>query len=262
MADRTLTALYETQADADAAKQRLAAMGVPSGDIEIHDETSAGDAGGEGGMFGGLGKLFGHHDDTHAYAEGLRRGQVLLTAKVEEGRATSAAEALDATTGAVDFDRSQDEWRQSGWTAPTMTAPAGATAAAGLATDRDAAIPIVEERLVVGKRDVDRGGVRVRSYVVATPVSEQVTLREESVDVQRRAVDRPLTDADDAFRERTIEMTETGEEAVVGKQAVVTEEVSLRKDVGQRTEEVRDTVRHTEVEVERTDGVRDPAKRV
>ena len=260
MADRTLTALYQTQADADAAKQRLMAMGVASGDIDIHDETSAGDAGGDHGMFGGLGKLFGHHDDTHAYAEGLRRGHVLLTAKVGEGRATSAAEALDATTGVVDFDRSQDEWRQAGWTAPSTATDA--TGSATLATGRDTAIPVVEERLVVGKREVDRGGVRVRSYVVETPVSEQVQLREESVDVQRRAVDRPLTDADDAFRERTIEMTETGEEAVVGKQAIVTEEVSLRKDVGQRTEEVRDTVRHTEVDVERTDGERGPAKRV
>ena len=260
MADRTLTALYQTQADADAAKQRLTAMGIASGDIDIHDEAAAGRAGGDGGMLGGLGKLFGHHDDTHAYAEGLRRGNVLLTAKVDEGRATTAAEALDATS-AVDFDQSQDEWRESGWSAPS---PAGrpATSTAAATTGDDMAIPIVEERLVVGKREVDRGGVRVRSYVVETPVSEQVTLREENVDVQRRVVDRPLTDADDAFRERTIEMTETGEEAVVGKQAVVTEEVSIRKDVGQRTEQVRDTVRHTEVEVERTDGVRDPAKRV
>ena len=52
MADRTLTALYQTQADADTAKQRLTAMGIASGDIDIHDETSAGHAGGEGGMFG------------------------------------------------------------------------------------------------------------------------------------------------------------------------------------------------------------------
>ena len=254
MADRTLTALYQTQAEADAAKQRLTALGVSASDIDIHNETSAGQAGGEGGLFGGLGKLFGHHEDTHAYAEGLRRGHVLLTARVDEGRATTAAEALDAT-GAVDFDRSQSEWKQAGWTAPaTGTAPAAATA--------DTAIPIVQERLVVGKREVDRGGVRVRSYVVETPVSEQVSLREETVDVQRRAVDRPFTDADDAFRERTLEMTETGEEAVVGKQAFVTEEIGLKKDVGQRTEEVRDTVRHTEVEVERTDGARGPAKRV
>ena len=254
MSNRTLTALYQTQADADAAKQRLTALGISAGDIDIHDETSAGQTGGDGGMFGGLGKLFGHHEDTHAYAEGLRRGHVLLTAQVDEARATTAAEALDAT-GAVDFDRSESEWRQSGWTAPSA-------GVAGASSGAETAIPIVEERLVVGKREVDRGGVRVRSYVVETPVSEQISLREESVDVQRRTVDRPLTDTDDAFRERTIEMTETGEEAVVGKQAVVTEEIGLKKDVGQRTEEVRDTVRHTEVEVERTDDARGPAPRV
>ena len=66
-------------------------------------------------------------------------------------------------------------------------------------------------------------------------------------------VDRPLAADEDAFRERSLEMTATGEEAVVGKQAFVKEEIGLKKDVGQRTEEVRDTVRRTEVEVERTD---------
>ena len=85
-------------------------------------------------------------------------------------------------------------------------------------------IPIVEERILVGKRDVERGRVRVRSYVVETPVTEQVTLREEHVDVQRRVVDRPLTDADEAFRERVIDATEHAEEAVIAKEARVTEE--------------------------------------
>jgi stress response protein YsnF len=40
-----------------------------------------------------------------------------------------------------------------------------------------------------------------------------------------------------------------GEEAVVGKEARVVEEVTLRKDVGERTETVRDTTRRTEVKV-------------
>jgi len=112
-------------------------------------------------------------------------------------------------------------------------------------------IPIVEEQLTVGKREVNRGGVRVRSYVVETPVSEQVTLRDENVSVERHAVDQPLSAADgDAFRERTIEMTETAEEAVVSKTARVVEEVVIRKDVGTRTEVVNDTVRRTDVEVD------------
>ena len=110
-------------------------------------------------------------------------------------------------------------------------------------------IPIVEEELVVGKREVDRGNVRVRSFVREVPVSGQVQLHEENVHVERRPVDRPLSDAD-TFRDRTIEMTEVNEEAVVGKTARVREEVVIRKDVGDRTETVSDTVRKTEVEIE------------
>jgi uncharacterized protein (TIGR02271 family) len=121
----------------------------------------------------------------------------------------------------------------------------------GTTTDGTEAIPVVEETLRVGKREVSGGRVRVRSYVVETPVEEQVTLRTEHVDVERRAVDRPVTDADRLFQDRTIEATETSEEAVIAKEARVKEEVVIRKDAEQRTETVRDTVRRTEVEVDR-----------
>ena len=54
----------------------------------------------------------------------------------------------------------------------------------------------------------------------------------------------------DAFKERTIEVEERGEEAVVSKEARVVEEVVVRKEADQRTETVSDTVRKTEVDVE------------
>ncbi len=115
------------------------------------------------------------------------------------------------------------------------------------------AIPIVEEDIRIGKRVVGRGGVRVRSYVLERPVEQDVTLRDERVEVERRPVDRPAgTVPADAFRERSIEVTATGEEAVVQKDARVVEEVVVRKDAQERTETVRDTVRKTEVEVEDT----------
>ncbi|HEX8062397.1 MAG TPA: DUF2382 domain-containing protein [Allosphingosinicella sp.] len=57
-------------------------------------------------------------------------------------------------------------------------------------------IPIVEEELRVGKREVERGGARVRSYVTETPVSEQVNLREEHVSVERRPVDREVSQSE------------------------------------------------------------------
>ena len=110
-------------------------------------------------------------------------------------------------------------------------------------------IPIVEEQLRVGKRQVNQGRVRVRSYVVETPVSEQVSLREEHVHVERRPVDRP-GQATRTYRERTIEAEERAEEAVVSKETRVKEELVIRRDVEERTETVSDTVRRTEVEVE------------
>jgi uncharacterized protein (TIGR02271 family) len=103
------------------------------------------------------------------------------------------------------------------------------------------------------KREVGRGSVRVRSYVVEQPVQEQVHLREERVHVERRPVDRPADIAvgtAEPFRERTIEVTATAEEPVVGKEARVKEEIVVSKDAEERTETVSDTVRRTEVEVD------------
>jgi len=116
-------------------------------------------------------------------------------------------------------------------------------------------IPVVEEQLRVGKREVQRGGVRIYSRVVETPVNESVSLREEHVDVQRRRVDEPLNPADlAAFKEQSIELRETAEEAVVEKSARIVEEVTVGKQVSERQEQIHDTVRHTEVDVQRLDG--------
>jgi len=122
-------------------------------------------------------------------------------------------------------------------------------------------VQAAEEELRVGKREVGRGGVRVRSYVTERPVEEQVELRQEHVTIERRPVDREITPGDHAFEERTIEAVERGEEAVVSKTARVTEEIGLRKDVERETETVRDTVRKQEIEVEDERTTRDSATR-
>ncbi|MFM0624631.1 YsnF/AvaK domain-containing protein [Paraburkholderia xenovorans] len=96
------------------------------------------------------------------------------------------------------------------------------------------------------------GRVRVYSRVTETPVSENVNLREEHATIERRAVDRPATEAD--LREGSVEIGETAEEAIVGKTARVVEEVIVGKESSQRTETVNATVRGTEVEVERDTG--------
>jgi uncharacterized protein (TIGR02271 family) len=104
----------------------------------------------------------------------------------------------------------------------------------------------------VGKREVQRGGVRIFSRVVETPVNESIGLREEHVNVERHKVDQPISTGDTtAFQEQTIEMRETAEEPVVEKSARVVEEVVVGKQVSERQQQISDTVRHTEVEVEK-----------
>ena len=132
-------------------------------------------------------------------------------------------------------------------------APAAAPAPAPVTAtgSADESIQLVREELVVGKRDVDLGTVRIAKHMVETPVEEQVRLRDERVMVERRPINRPLTGpAADAFRERTLSVAARGEQAVVGKTARVVEEIGIRKDAVKRVETVRDTVRETKVDVE------------
>jgi len=112
-------------------------------------------------------------------------------------------------------------------------------------------LDVVEEQVEVGKREVEKGGVRVKRTVEEKPIEEKVNLREEHVHVERRPVDRPANPDDaKAFQEATLEVRERAEQPVVAKTARVIEEVVIGKDVTQRTETVRDTVHKTDVQVE------------
>ncbi len=264
---QTITALFDTRADADAAKERLKQSSVNAGHISIHDKSSAGykDTGystaKEPGMWGSIKHAFLPDEDRHTYEEGVRRGGFLLTADVDDGNVDDAVKVLEQAN-TVDIDDRASQWRSAGWdydAAKAGGAGYGVTGSTPKATDTggEQVIPIVEEELVVGKREVSRGGARVRSYVTEVPVHEQVRLRDEKIEVARRAADRPLTDADDAFRERTIDVTATGEEAVVGKTARVVEEVVVSKSVGERVEQIDDSVRRTDVEIDRDPGTAD-----
>jgi uncharacterized protein (TIGR02271 family) len=115
----------------------------------------------------------------------------------------------------------------------------------------EVAIPVVEEELQVGKREVERGGVRVQKRITETPVEEEVTLREEHVNVERRPADYTFHGSEvEAFQESVVEIKEAYEELVLNKKARVVEEVVIGKDVEEHTETVRETLRRTDVEVE------------
>ncbi|HEV2080306.1 MAG TPA: YsnF/AvaK domain-containing protein [Allosphingosinicella sp.] len=244
---RTVTALYDTRAEAEAAKQRLSsAVDVESARIiDQHEEGSS------------LGSMGLPDEDRHAYGEGIRRGGCLLCAEVDSDEDADKIVRVLEDTSSVDLDDRQNSWRSEGW------APFSGSSGIGDRENRmegretqEERIPIVEEQLNVGKREVNRGGARVRSYVKETPVSEQVNLREEHVSVERRPVtgDSSRNLGDRAFEERNIEMRETAEVPVVEKEAQITEEMVVRKTSEEHTENVQDTVRRTEVDVDETSG--------
>ncbi len=247
---------------------RLSGWGIPNQDAQVYAEGVR--------RGGSLLKLRLDEEDVDRAMEVLERGNVVDVEERSTAYRNSGWTGFDESADYYD-DSSADEERlrySPGRTAidttGTGTGTAGLTGAAAAMRDvnadstrttrtgtseREEQIPIVEEQVNIGKRTVERGGVRVRSYVVETPVEEQVRLRDETVTVERRPggmVEGSTDVPADAFRERTIEVTETDEEAVVSKTAHVRETVVVRKDVEERAQSVRDTVRRTEVEIEDT----------
>jgi uncharacterized protein (TIGR02271 family) len=201
------------------------------------------------------------NDRTYAnhYAEAWRRGHHIVVADVESAQADRAVEIMNRY-GTVDLDRRTEYWKTTGYTgsydqsAAAYTPEQRSRELESYGKTQTEAIPVVQEELAVGKQVVRRGGVRIHSYVQERPVTEHVQLREERVNVERRPVNRAADESDLAFKERTIDVTGQGEEAVVGKRARVVEEVVVGKQVEEHDEAVTDTIRRKDVEVENIPG--------
>lgn len=229
-----------------------------------------------GGLTASLIKTGLPEDEAQYYTEGVRRGGTLLVVDTDsDSKAQQAVQIMDRN-GAVDVNQRASEWKQSGWKYSDNAKPYTADQVNSFTSKRTdmsstpssttnkqtsktqegkQVLPVVEEKLDVSKREVERGGVRVNTRIVEKPVSEQVTLHEEHVNVERRPVDRPVNASDmTAFKEGTIEMRETAEEAVVNKQARVIEEIVIEKHAHDRTQTINDTVRRTEVDVQNLSG--------
>lgn len=269
MAQQTILVHFDSRSDAQAAMDALVQAGIGRSAIRMLPEasssykrtsttTSYDHTKDEGGFWASLGDMFLPDEDRYAYAEGMSRGGVTVAVTGDESDLERMTDIVERH-GAVDMDERETMWKREGWTGWTggTTAAMGSTSSgpATRGTGGEETIPLVEEQMRVGKRQVQGGRVKLRSYTVETPVNEQVNLRTETVHVERRPVDRAAPVGADAFRDRTIEATTKSEEAVVSKEARVTGEVLLKKDVNERTETVSDTVRRTEVEVDDDRGV-------
>jgi stress response protein YsnF len=270
---KTLVGLYDNFDDAKEVVDTLIKNDFPRHDINLTTHNGAGHqadftyadktvaTGTRPGLVNHLTQLGVPEDEAGLYAEGVRRGGSLVVVTSSDAQADRGLEIMDRYHP-LDIDDLVDRWHQEGWSRFEATAAPYTEAEVSrerqhyrknvaAANEAETTIPVVEEEVTVGKRQVERGRVRIHTYMEERPVEKPVQLREERVKVDRRPVDRPATEADlrDA-RDETIEITETAEEPVVSKRARVVEEVTVRKDVDEHTEMVRETERRTDVKVE------------
>lgn len=234
--------------------------------------------------------LFGMEDEEERtqrdlYAEAIRRGSCVLTVNAERDDQRDKAIDILNRYDPVDIDKRSEYWRREGWTGYEESAPmysaseiqaerarygaAGTTdttqsstaktkkpgkakvAGSTAANEESARMPVIEEQLKVGKRVVQHGGVRVFRRITEQPVHEEIELRKEHVQVERKQVDKPANQADlAAFKEGSLEMREMTEEPVVSKETRVVEEIEISKQVSHENAEIDDTVRRSDVEVE------------
>jgi uncharacterized protein (TIGR02271 family) len=242
---KSVVGLFESTRDAQGAMQELERAGFDGSNISFVQQASS-------GLDQSLVGAGIPEHDASIYAEGIQQGGALIILQaLPNADATRAAEILDRYN-VVDIDARRGHTHQATSDRTTTRTGSGYT---NQYDGSEAKIPIIQEELHVGKREVEGGGVRVNTRVEEAPVSEQVTVRDEQINVHRKPVDRAVTDADlSAVDQGSFEMREHDEEVVVDKQARVVEEVHIRKDVQERSQQIQDTVRRTDVDVEEVSG--------
>ncbi|HEX8918461.1 MAG TPA: PRC and DUF2382 domain-containing protein [Chloroflexota bacterium] len=120
----------------------------------------------------------------------------------------------------------------------------------GAGNQQEINVPVSEEELQVGTRQVEAGRVRVRKVVHTEQQQVPVELRREEIQVER--VDGTGTDVpDNAFQEQAVEVPIMREEPVVAKEAHTTGQVRVSKGVETETRPVSGDIRREEVEVDR-----------
>jgi uncharacterized protein (TIGR02271 family) len=270
--ERVVVAVFDQRQDAQLAREALTDVGFRNDNIRITSQDS-GEAdqsvsslpAAEDRTLGEkIASFFGFGEDDDTYNEAVRRGSCVLTVEAADEEEADRAQAVLYRFELVDIDERTAAWRASGWepAAASRSAigagEAGGAAAAGQAGQAGGAagaggestIPVTEEQMEVGKREVQKGGVRVVSRTVERPVQADVSLREEHATVTREPVDRPATDADKPFEPQSVEVRETAEEPVIGKTKRVVEEVHVGKEADIREQTIQDNVRKTEVDVQ------------
>ncbi|HZH45945.1 MAG TPA: hypothetical protein VEY31_04860, partial [Roseococcus sp.] len=182
MNSRTITAVYDTQAEAERAVEALAAQGIPRSDLRIHRDMPAGTGSASAentdkGFWASLADLFVPDDDGHTYAEALRRGSVMVSARVDDAHYEAAADLMEAH-GAVDLDERESSWRSEGWTGGERglgQTRAGTAAAGNTAGDTATRMAMASDQDHVSHGERGIGQTRTGAAAAGTSAADTAT---------------------------------------------------------------------------------------
>jgi uncharacterized protein (TIGR02271 family) len=257
--EEIIVAVYDTEAHAATAVRDLEAAHVPPEAISRHagTESVSGSAVSDANSGRGQGfwsSLFGGEPDydTAVYDRSLESGSSVVTVRVPDEQVDAVMSILERHQP-IDIDERAASLGLGANRTPAAATNTQRSQETALRNGGEEVIALSEEQLTVGKRLINRGTTHIRRFVVETPVEENVTLHTERVSIDRRPALAGARVDDADFTDRTIEVAETDEEAVIGKTARVKEEVVVHKEATDRVETVRDTVRRQDVEIERDD---------
>lgn len=230
---KTVIALFDDREEAMNAYHTLGSEGFAKADLDILTNDDQEDVPKLANL-----RSYVPAPDVDVYLEGVRLGGTIITANVAESSVSRAAEILSGFN-MVNIKERVGQYQGT----------AGVFTLSDPAQDENV-IEVIEEELEVGKEEIERGRMRIYSVVTERQVETEVGLRDETIKVKRRPVNRAVSINPDLFKEKSFEMIEVDEIAKVSKTARVVEEVSLGKEVVEKIETIKETLRRQDVEIE------------
>jgi len=230
---KTVIGLFDDRNEGEKAYAALRSEGYAQGDLDILTNDDKDDV----PKLANLRKNI-PSPDSEVYLEGVRKGGTIITASVADSAVGRATEIL-SNFNIVNIAKRAEEFRKVDSKYELKDS-----------AKHDDVIDVIEEELQVGKEQVERGRLRIYNVVTEREVSQNVSLRDETIRVNRRPINREVAITPDLFKARSFEMVEIDEIAKVSKTARVVEEVYLGKEVVDKIETIKETLRRQDVEIE------------
>ena len=193
--DNQIVAVYETMAQANAARDALVSAGVDTSAVQVIDQASQNVGGGASGAYttddsfwGSIKSLFAPDEDTHAYGHAIAQGHAMvIVSPAQTANRSHIIEVLEMT-GPIDFDAKLEEWRQSGYNYTPTGSTLHSETATGMATGTGSALGAVTGAVAGAASDVKTAFTGTGTGTGTGTMDDKLQVIQERLRVGKREV--------------------------------------------------------------------------